>query len=481
MTRRPIRPISIHGVRRLTVDEQQARTRPEHKARHSAHRPDECRWHQGRCRTRNGEIAKGDARMSGYTVIDVETTGLSPERHDRIVEIGVVYVSDDGDIQDQWSTLVNPGRDVGPTRIHGISGSDVLAAPRFEDLAPYVLRAVAGRTIVAHNAPFDLRFLTHELRRAGLGPGAPPSALCTMQWSTAYLDAPSRRLIDCCRASGIQLDYAHSALADATATAQLLGHYLFLSNSQPPWDEILQSSRSHPWPPFDRPYPRVGMATRTAQSAVEDAWMGSVVSQMPRAADARTDSYLAILEAAMLDGVLDPEEQTALVNVAVESGLTRQHVLRIHHQYVLDMAKVATHDHVVTEAEHAELVRTSQILGLGPDDLEHALAVAWRETQAGHSAPRRESTAGITLAAGDRVAFTGDMAVDRSTWEARAKATGLTTGGVTKKAKLLVASDPNSLSTKANKARSYGVPIVSESAFDSLLTDFERSTLTSTV
>ena len=72
------------------------------------------------------------------------------------------------------------------------------------------------------------------------------------------------------------------------------------------------------------------------------------------------------------------------------------------------------------------------------------------------------------------------MAIDRSVWEARTEASGLTTGGVTKKAKVLVASDPNSLSTKANKARSYGVPIISEPAFDSLLTDFERSPLTPT-
>lgn len=418
--------------------------------------------------------------MSGYTVIDVETTGLSPERHDRVVEIGVVYVSDDGEIQDSWSTLVNPGRDVGPTRIHGITASDVLHAPRFEDLAPYVLRAVAGRTIVAHNAPFDLRFLAHEMRRAGIDGGEPPSALCTMQWSTAYLDAPSRRLIDCCRASGIQLDNAHSALADATATAQLLGHYLQLSDRQPPWGEILQTSRNHPWPPFDGPYPAIGMVARTARSAVQDAWMGSVVSQMPRAADARTDSYLAVLETALLDGVIDAQEQAALVGLAHESGLTREHVLRIHHQYVLDMAKVATHDHVVTDAEQAELVHTTQILGLGPDDLEHALAVAWREAKAGHTEPRRESTAGITLEAGDRVAFTGDMATDRPVWEARALAAGLTTGAVTKKAKLLVASDPNSLSGKANKARTYGVPIVSETAFDSLFTDFEHSMLTPT-
>jgi DNA polymerase-3 subunit epsilon len=74
--------------------------------------------------------------LTGYTVIDVETTGLSPETHDRIGEIGVVYVSDRGDIQDRWSTLINPQRDVGPTRIHGISATDATAAPTFQQLAP---------------------------------------------------------------------------------------------------------------------------------------------------------------------------------------------------------------------------------------------------------------------------------------------------------------------------------------------------------
>ncbi|QKE84388.1 exonuclease domain-containing protein [Arthrobacter sp. NEB 688] len=79
--------------------------------------------------------------MTGYTVIDVETTGLSPEKGDRVVKIGVVYVSDNGEVQDNWSTLVNPQRDVGPTRIHGLTATDVAGAPTFNDVAPYVLRA----------------------------------------------------------------------------------------------------------------------------------------------------------------------------------------------------------------------------------------------------------------------------------------------------------------------------------------------------
>lgn len=64
--------------------------------------------------------------MTGYTVLDLETTGLFPQKHDRILEIGVVSVSEDGDVLDEWSTLINPGRDVGPTSIHGITARDVL-------------------------------------------------------------------------------------------------------------------------------------------------------------------------------------------------------------------------------------------------------------------------------------------------------------------------------------------------------------------
>ncbi|MFO0261915.1 MAG: exonuclease domain-containing protein, partial [Planctomycetota bacterium] len=59
-------------------------------------------------------------------VIDVETTGLSPWRHYRIVELAVVVVTPDGVVQQEYETLVNPERDMGPTRIHRIAAGDVV-------------------------------------------------------------------------------------------------------------------------------------------------------------------------------------------------------------------------------------------------------------------------------------------------------------------------------------------------------------------
>ena len=60
--------------------------------------------------------------MTGYTVVDLETTGLFPQKHDSILEIGLISISDTGEVEAEWSTPINPGRDVRPTHIHGITG-----------------------------------------------------------------------------------------------------------------------------------------------------------------------------------------------------------------------------------------------------------------------------------------------------------------------------------------------------------------------
>lgn len=416
--------------------------------------------------------------MSGYTVIDVETTGLSPERHDRVVEVGVVYVSDHGEIQESWSTLVDPGRDVGPTRIHGITATDVVGAPSFEQLSPYLLRAVAGRTVVAHNAPFDLRFLTHEMQRAGLSlTQLPLGGLCTMQWSSAFLQAPSRRLVDCCTALGIELTDAHSAEADALATAGLLGHYLRSSGHRPPWSETIATTRAYPWPPFAGVYPEMQMVRRSPRpKAPQGEWLESIVSRMPRAAAPGTDSYLAILELALLDGFLAEHEKDALVDAAVASGLGRGQVLGIHREYLAAMASVALDDHVVTADERAEMERVATMLGLTTSDVSAALIAAADDARSARARTESMSTAGIGLVPGDRVVFTGDTETDRDVWFARCKRVGLDPGGVTKRTRVVVAADPNSLSGKAAKARSYGIPIIPEAAFDGLIRRMEDST-----
>lgn len=428
--------------------------------------------------------------MPGYSVIDLETTGLSPAKHHRIVEIGVVEVSPDGEIEDEWSTLVNPGRDIANSYIHGITASDVVTAPRFEDIADPLLDSLRGRTVVAHNAPFDLRFLQAELIGAGQWPSHTQlTGLCTMQWSSVFIDAPSRRLEDCCSACGISLTDAHSALADAHATAELLGHYLSLLEGSGvlPWQDVYHEASTFPWPaahsPFeDRAAAHGRLLPREAARALRpDAWLDQILSRMPRTADQRVDSYLETLERALLDMVLAEHEKSELIDVAEGLGLSRGQVLDLHAKYLWAMAEIAVADGVVTDQERRDLEHVALVLGLHSVDVERALGDAHAAGPAafptssigradGSEAARHQlGLSSIALEPGDRIVFTGSMARDRSFWEEFARSRGYVPGGVTKKTALVVAADPNSQSGKAAKARGYGIPIITEDAFARLV------------
>lgn len=69
--------------------------------------------------------------MVRYAVLDLETTGLSPTHHHRVLEVAVALVDDAGRIVEEWDTLVNPERDVGAGEVHGITSADVYRAPTF--------------------------------------------------------------------------------------------------------------------------------------------------------------------------------------------------------------------------------------------------------------------------------------------------------------------------------------------------------------
>lgn len=413
--------------------------------------------------------------MRGYTVIDLETTGLSPRQHDRIVEIAAVYVSESGQIEGEWTTLLNPGRDVGPTNLHGISARDVLDAPGFADIAPHVLRSVAGRTIVAHNSRFDTGFLAAEFIRAGVPLGLLPlPSLCTMQWAPKFLSAQSRRLVDCCAAAGIQLENAHSALGDARATAQLLSVYLMSCGTPIPWQQVSHECSWYAWPTYHGALPTVQMRRRSSSHERRpDAWLDRIVSRMPRVGDAAADSYLEVLGDALVDRYLSVHEQTALLLLAEDLGLGWEQVRELHVQYLEAMATVALQDGVVTSEERRDLDQVAASLGLAASDVGRALAAGGMPNpKAGPSSPTPLRS--IELRAGDRIVITGDTRRTREEWIERLIDAGLEHGGVTTGTRVLVAADPDSLSGKAKKARDYGVPIITEAAFERIFDDYCR-------
>jgi len=156
-----------------------------------------------------------------FAVLDVETTGLSPAR-DRVIEIAVVRCAPDGSFIDEWSTLVDPGRDPGPTHIHGISAADLEGAPTFEDIAEELRQRLSGSMVAAHNLSFDAGFLAAEYQRAGATTPDQP-AVCTLQLARQVLKGNEAfSLAACAAALGIDHPNAHRALPDTRVTASVL-------------------------------------------------------------------------------------------------------------------------------------------------------------------------------------------------------------------------------------------------------------------
>lgn len=188
--------------------------------------------------------------MSGFAVLDFETTGFSPRTGERVVEIGVVGLSAQGETEFEWETLVDPCKDPGySTKVHGLTRRHLSSAPVFADILPEFVQALAGRTLVAHNYSFDSSFLASELCHAGLEVSTPElPGLCTLALSRRYMPGASKTLAACCEHHGIRIGNAHSALDDARAAARLLTIYRDRDDFEKTWGSAMLASASIPWP-----------------------------------------------------------------------------------------------------------------------------------------------------------------------------------------------------------------------------------------
>lgn len=166
-------------------------------------------------------------RDERFVVVDVETTGGSPGGGHRVTEVAAVCV-EGGEIRETFASLVNPERRIPSmiTSLTGITDSMVRGAPRFREVADRVVPLLEGRIFVAHNAPFDWRFMCAEIERAtGMLPAG--RQLCTVKLARKLLpQLPSRSLDGLAEYFGLEIESRHRALDDAVATAKVLLHFL---------------------------------------------------------------------------------------------------------------------------------------------------------------------------------------------------------------------------------------------------------------
>jgi len=187
-----------------------------------------------------------------YTIIDIETTGLSPDR-ERITEIAV-YVYDGKKIVDKFVSLVNPERSIPYfiTRMTGITNEMVEEAPKFYEIAKKIIEITENRIFVAHNVEFDYRFIKSEF--ASLGYEFKRNKLCTVKLSKKII--PGKRSYSLGKLTsqlGIEIENRHRAAGDALATVKLFELLLKEdAKSKPLIEEMTYHSVKNLHPDFNK-------------------------------------------------------------------------------------------------------------------------------------------------------------------------------------------------------------------------------------
>ena len=386
-----------------------------------------------------GPLAAVAGEADRIVVVDTETTGVFPS--DRVVEVALVTLDLSGQIIDEFDTLIDPQRDVGPTWIHGITASMLAGAPTFDEVCGQLAVRLHGAVVAAHNLPFDARMLAGEYARLGLDAHL-CTGLDTLRMTGAKLEAA-------CSAYGVRLHGAHAALADARATAQLLLALADRCNGF--------ACRPAALPTGLPAHGRVRRRDDQPATSAPAPYLAQLTAQLQHPEqDAKVTAYLDLLDRAMADLHLHGHERTQLKELAEQLGLNANDIDQAHRRWLGELIEAACSDDVVTEEQYDELCRAAAVLDIDQHLVDERTATF------------RTAGRSVTLAPGTTVCFTGTPVdhegreIDRQQLAAQARRLGLEPiDSVTKsRCHLLVAADVASRSGKAAKARRFGIPIV---------------------
>ncbi len=382
-----------------------------------------------------------------YVVIDTETTGTN--KIDRIVEIALIAFKGKNVIE-EWSTLINPQRDIGKINMHGITASMVSSAPIFEDVINDIFRIINNRVLIAHQMSFDARMLIQEFNRAktygDIGKG-----FCTMIAARRLLPAGKSSLADACREFDIKVLNSHSALGDCRMTMEL---FSYLSEDEqeisPAQVEYVKGANPS------------RVLVRTAFSDKKDDALERIQSFTKKVpfptSEEKCVAYLLLLNMAMQDLFISKGEEVELVKWAEDLGVSEKEVKKLHEGYLDSFIQAALRDGVITVQEREMIEKVGAALHL---------PVAIPNT----AQPIKANSDNLSV--GKKVCFTGEATgfngeqISRADLEALAAKVGLhPVNGVTKKGcDVLVAADESSMSGKAKKAKDWGIPIISVEKF----------------
>jgi DNA polymerase-3 subunit epsilon len=309
-----------------------------------------------------------DGRAVVFTAIDVETTGLSDQ--DRIVELAAVVFRGDGEILDEYATVIDPVTvsASATSDIHGLTDAHVIGAPQAKAALAELWHLSAGTVLVAHNLAFEQRFLVQESLRARM-PVPVMLSLCTLRTGRAQLDGRTFKLGPLYKtATGQWPDDDHTALGDARATADVLCWML----RQAPGGLYVRN-----WPPPapDQRFAGVvpeRVAPRPTPARSNE--LADFVKRFPRSRVSRPTTpdaearYLSLLGEVVADERITVDEAAALEACARAGGLTQAQLEYLHHRafFVVLGDEVNIPPAELTPIRRRELLSFATALGARP-------------------------------------------------------------------------------------------------------------------
>ena len=156
-------------------------------------------------------------------ILDTETTGLSPKDGHRIVEIGALEMVNKVLTGEKFHYYINPERGMPNEayRVHGISEEFLKDKPLFKDVVQDFLEFIDGGALVIHNAPFDIKFLNHELSLVNKVPLELADAIDTLPMARKKFPGARASLDALCKKFKVDNSSRqfHGALKDAVLLA----------------------------------------------------------------------------------------------------------------------------------------------------------------------------------------------------------------------------------------------------------------------
>ncbi len=168
-------------------------------------------------------------------VFDTETTGLSPDKGDRVVEIGCLELVNRLPSGETFHVYLNPERDMSAAAeaIHGLSSAFLADKPLFADVADAFLAFIGDAPLIAHNASFDMGFINAELIACGRDDLRDHKIIDTLALARQKFPGAPASLDALCRRFGVDNTgrTLHGALLDSELLAEV---YLELSGGRQP-------------------------------------------------------------------------------------------------------------------------------------------------------------------------------------------------------------------------------------------------------